>query len=107
MGQSLKISTVVYVTLFSLSLLQPNTRTSQKNQSENLLIIILNIFQCINIFIVIISLIYLFIVVDGPRQSQASVISIKAAKKSSIHKLETESTDDSDQERNKNKTGNT
>ena len=57
-------------------------------------------FYCYN-------LTYLFIVVDGPRQSQASVISIKAAKKSSIHKLEAESTDDSDQERNKNKTGNT
>ena len=50
---------------------------------------------------------YLFIVVDGPRQSQASVVSIKAAKKSSIHKLETESTDNSDQEKSKNKTGNT
>ena len=33
-----------------------------------------------------------------PWQSQASVISVKVVKKSSIHKLEAESVDDSDQE---------
>ena len=48
----------------------------------------------------------LFIVVDGPRRSQANIISIKAAKKSSIRNLERESTDDRDQEKKKNKTGN-
>ena len=52
------------------------------------------------------SIVVLFVVLDGPRQFQASVVSIKAVKKAFIHELETESTDDSDQERNKNQTGN-
>ena len=52
-------------------------------------------------------LLILFIILDGLRQSQASIFSIKPGKEFSIHKLQTESIDDSDQEKNKSKTGNT